>query len=232
MSKLSGDMLEQSAERARPHYSKLSYHNWDHHIVSLLGYTNKRLPVLARMGVIIDPDVIQDAVVWHDADFPLDASLYGFDSKEELAASVARQNLPEVGRDESYIEQVVTAILPTQVGKPRPTNEANLMVEADLHNVAGPVEPFLKSSLDLANERLQLGGTLPDDPKDFFQGSAKFLKIYFGQPFTYTTRDGSIFEHYSYTQTGLRNIERLGNVSTQDLLAIPECAAIMPDQWR
>jgi len=231
MNNPSPDLRVYSEELAKTHYTNLDYHNWKH-VESMRKYANKRIPDLGRLGVTLDANVVDDAILWHDADFKLDPQENGFISKEALAAATARINLLDLGHDEEYVEKVETAIIATQLGQPRPSNEATLVVESDLHNVAGPRKSFLINSVLLANEQLKLGNSLPTSAKSFMEGSAKFLSNYFADPFSYIADDGSIIEQGSFTNKAMKNIRTIGRSGLNELQKIPECINKIPDQWK
>ncbi len=231
MDKSSPELRAYSQELAKTHYYNLDYHNWNH-VTSMREYASKRIPNLSRLGVTLDADVVDDAILWHDADFQLDPQKNGFVSKEALAAATARTNLLEMGHDEDYVEKVEIAIIATQLGQPRPTNEATLVVESDLHNVAGPRKSFLLNSVLLANEQLRLGNSVPASAKTFMEGSAKFLGNYFADPFSYIADDGSIIEQGSFTNKAMKNIRCIGRSGLNELQKIPECINKIPDQWK
>ena len=220
-----------SRDLAREHYDTLAYHNWGH-VESMLGYVDRRIPVLRSMGVEIDETEVKEAIVWHDADYKTDSIALGYSSKELYSAYLAEQHEKQLGYEDDFIEKVKVDIAATQLGNPRPTNEANLVVEADMHNVAGNRNTFLLTGLKLARENLQLGKVLPTDVATYMSNSAKFLMQYFTEPFVYTTQDGSIVEMGNFTAKATRNISKMGAASLKTLLEIPDCASSLPDQWR
>ncbi len=142
---------------ARSCYSDLPYHNFDHAITT----ADEAVRIAQRCvaeGLMADELIVFLAGLFHDAYHHVDPRSHGFVSKEEYATATATVLLIKVHAPMVIIQPVSAAILATHKDAPFTTVEQKIVRAADLRNLAGPYEEFLKATMLLKHERELLSG--------------------------------------------------------------------------
>jgi hypothetical protein len=221
--------VEAVQDMAMQYYINLPYHNWDGHIVPMRNFALKEARELEAMGVEIDLEVVLDAIHLHDTNFHLDHLAAGYTSKESYSSDIARHVLKIVGRDHHHINKVTEAIMATEAGADRPTNEATLVVASDLHNVPLSFNVCSLNGIRLWLEKAQLEKHHLFDLTEFFKASADFLRTtYFSTPFEYKAKDGSIIERAGFSAQALKNIVKMSRLSVDAARKIPGASILIP----
>jgi predicted metal-dependent HD superfamily phosphohydrolase len=103
-------------------------------------------------GVPIEADVVYYALLFHDAGYHEDHNRYGYATKEEYAAALARDVLTDFGVSPQTIARVGAAILATHRDAVFQTNEEKAVRAADLAGLAAEYPVFRASSERLKQE--------------------------------------------------------------------------------
>lgn len=137
---------------AEKFYSKkLPYHNFEH-ALRAVEFSKKLCKRCKHEGILVDEDVIEKALLFHDAGYHKKESLFGFKSKEEYAAFLAKGVLKDLNFSKIFIKKVEKAILATRAKSKFKTNEEKIVRASDLAGLAGKYEEFFDNSLRLKEE--------------------------------------------------------------------------------
>jgi len=170
------EKLEQQAHLLYCRDKMLPYHNWLH---ASDVRTNSRAFVsqFQHNGLAIDKKAVDHAALFHDILYTLEPKIFGFTSKEGLAAHYTACLLRNHGASESHTEAVKQAILGTDFNvKPR-SLEAMAVRAADLQGTAAPYVEFLEESKNLWNEHL-LTNSPPLSFADYTKKRMRLLSQY------------------------------------------------------
>lgn len=143
-------------ERAQDRYDDgLPYHSFDH-VEDTLERAGELLSRCERHGIDVDEEVVQAALLFHDAGYHRDPEDEGHDSREALSASIAREELEDAGTDPATIDQVHDCIMATRPEAQAHTTEQKIVRAADLGGLAGSYEQFLEDAQALREEHAYL----------------------------------------------------------------------------
>lgn len=155
--------LDACRQRAQQYYTDLPYHNFSH-AETVLEHAESLLDRCERFDVPINREVVRAAVLFHDAGYHHDPETYDEPSKEQHSASIAREELEELGVGPGIRERVASCIISTHHEAPFETTEEKVVRAADLAGLAADYETFEENSLALREEHEQLhDADLSDD---------------------------------------------------------------------
>lgn len=139
---------------AAGYYSQeLPYHNFNHAVSA--AQEGRRLAKLCRAeGLSPNEQVINLALLFHDAGYHEDHAALGFESKEAYSADIARRELTRMGVESSMVGMVCHAILGTRIphGHLCRSLEDLIVRRADVVNIGGPFQPFFANTILLWHE--------------------------------------------------------------------------------
>lgn len=129
----------------------LPYHNFEHakNIVAEIMTIADRCK---SEGVELNRQVAYFAALFHDAGYHLNHLKEGYETKEELSAALARQELIKAGISEEISTQVLDTILATHRDAAFSTNEQKALRAADLAGLAKNYEVFVRNTVLLKCE--------------------------------------------------------------------------------
>jgi len=186
------------------HYIDLPYHNFEH-ALDVVERTKTLIERCQKYNIQIDQQAVILSALFHDAGYNQNYETAGFDSKEELSAVLAEQELNKLGFDSKLIDTVKACIIATHRNRPFETIEQKVLRAADLAGLAGPYEEFAANSnlLKREQEYLQARQITDDEWKETVR---QLIEFYLSQDIVLTPEhndeDGvSIF--HSRAQTNL-----------------------------
>lgn len=138
-------------DAARTYYTDLPYHSFDH-VRDALDAAHTLLERCDRYGVDVAGDVVEAALLFHDANYHRDHGAQGYGTKEAYAAAIAREELTEHGYGETFCGKVADCIRATEHDTLPDTNEAKLVRAADLRNLMQDYETFRANTEALRSE--------------------------------------------------------------------------------
>ena len=147
--------LEEAA--ASLYDENLPYHNFEH-ARSAVAIGKRMCERCTEEGIAIDEEVVEKALLFHDAGYQEDVKVKGFSSKEEYAAFLAKNTLEKFGFTEQFITQVCRAIISTHRDKSFETAEEKVVRASDLAGLAGEYAEFLNNNIKLRQEAIMLSG--------------------------------------------------------------------------
>ncbi len=138
-------------EVAEDYYSdELPYHNWAH-VLDVMRHADEIADLAEQAGVRVNPDTLQVAAAWHDADYH--EPLAHFTSKEWRSAILARDAMRRYGIDDDTTADVSCAIIDTTVDKRPKFNELGIALHyADIGYLADPDYNRFFERLDLLRQ--------------------------------------------------------------------------------
>ncbi len=220
------------SEMARLHYrpeNPLPYHNYDGHVVKTKQYFSEFTEMLADVNVEIDHATGLAALEWHDAGYHLPHLEYGFESKEELSATIAKKDLAKLGVKRSHILPVVSAILATEAKVEPVTNTEKAVKLADMGNVFATEVEFFQNFLALIHEAHELGRPLPERFTDHCQRTRVYIESHIVSSATFVDRDGSeVSLDLSKVQNNMR---KLGQMTFGRVLSESPLKKNLPLSW-
>jgi len=101
--------LDACRERAQRYYTDLPYHTFSH-AETVLEHAESLLDRCERFDVPVNKDVVQAAVLFHDAGYHHDPETYDEPSKEQHSAAIARDELEEMGGNEAAVSFLQHAV--------------------------------------------------------------------------------------------------------------------------
>lgn len=194
-------------KKARDLYDpNLPYHNFEHAWDAFL--TGRKIcQRCEEEGIKIDKEVVEKALLFHDAGYHEDAKAKGFFSKEEYAAHLAETTLRELGYAENFIQHVCRAIVSTHRDSDFATNEEKAVRAADLAGLAGDYQDFLQNNMNLRKEAIILSGQ-DISWEEWKQATEKTIQFYLQQDIhltqAYTSAGGGSIFH----QRASKNLEK------------------------
>ena len=154
--------MEELLESAEKYYtSQSSYHNFSH-VEHTLEAADEILTRCRDYEIEINEEVVQAALVFHDAYYQKDAERFGYETKEDLSKEVARVELRKHGYDEDFISEVEECIEATKHNSEPENNEQIAVRASDLRGLMGDYDEFRENSEALKEEHKQLNGSEPD----------------------------------------------------------------------
>ena len=152
------------------------YHDWTH-IEETRAAVQELVEECIAGGIPVQSTVLDHAALLHDIHSGVRYDFFGFSSAEQLSAHVAYNFLREQGATEEHARHVERIILATHyLFDPRSTEEI-IMRAADLKNVGGPFDQFLKKSQQLHREHLAMSNQ-GESFEVFAVRSIRFLALY------------------------------------------------------
>ncbi len=142
---------------ARKYYTDLPYHNFQH-IQNALDFAETLLDRCRKYSIPVDDDIVRLAIYFHDAGYHHDHKAKGFESKEAYSASIAEEELENLGYSEDAIQKVRQCILATKPDIELETPEQKIVRAADLAHIGTEYRKFRENSLQLREEHKQLHG--------------------------------------------------------------------------
>lgn len=171
---LESRQIEAYSNAARPFYSyELAYHNWDH-ALAVMRDVDVLAERVASRGTVLARGALQVAAAWHDAGFHEDHQMYGFETKEHYSAFLLEQHLAGTEVSDGEKEQMRLAILGTIHGSTRESLNTLALHRADVANIGGPYQSFVRSSLLLWEEHDERDHTISSF-SDYIEGAAKYI---------------------------------------------------------
>ncbi len=140
---------------------QLPYHNFLH----ALNVTRHAIDLADRCtahGIPIEEELIIPAALWHDAGYHSDHLAAGCKTKEHYSAYLAARDLRGNASAPHWLE-IHGVILATALDTPIVSNEQSVLALADLVEVTGSYERFLRANKSLRREQQLLGRELCDD---------------------------------------------------------------------
>lgn len=141
--------IESLAEKL--YSKKLPYHNFEHALRSVK-FSRKLCKRCKEEGIVIDKNVVEKALLFHDAGYHQNSVSLGFKTKEDYSAFLAEKSLKSLGYDSLFIKKVKKAILSTKAKSKFKTSEEKIVRAADLAGLAGSYREFLDNSIRLKKE--------------------------------------------------------------------------------
>lgn len=196
------ELQERAAQRYDP---ELPYHSFDH-VRDTLERAADLLERCRRHDLGVDDEVVQAALLFHDAGYHLDPEEQGHDSPEALSASIAQEELDDIGVDAAVIEQVRDCIMATRPEAQAHTPEQKIVRAADLGGLAGSYAEFLEDAGALREEHAYLHGER-QPLQAWVEGVRKTLQFYLAQDIRLTPEhdDG---EESRWHRSVRQNLER------------------------
>lgn len=169
--------VELVAERAKPGYTNLAYHNFGH-AMRTFEASRRLVAQCYNAGVSVDTDVTTAAAFFHDYGFyePLDNELH--DSKEARSAEHAAHLLNDTHISKQQMQHIKKCILATHVDASCESVEETITVRADIENVSGNFFWFLLSFVRLQHERIQLNPVSVISVQNTIDSAEYILKKY------------------------------------------------------
>lgn len=228
-------LTEAMLERAPKYYSDLPYHNYYGHVLQTLRDFKVIYKWLDSKNIPIDYDLGVISLAYHDANYHEDNVSLGFETKEELSASIAESDLIELGANTDTILEVTGAIIATTAGKKPKTNLEKAVRLADVGNVSGDPTVFLYNTYLLMQESVRRGLKLPETFEQFCTNSQGFLDLYFKNSVKFE-HDGNIVEYEPMTGIAQRNIRTLGQMTVKTFSfmlndIVPNVEKTIPKIW-
>ena len=137
--------------------TELHYHNFNH-VVDTLNYAKDIIKKCDDKNIEYDKKIICHAILFHDVAYDVDSSKKGFKNKESYSAFLAAKVLSEQGEHIDHIEEVIKAILCTNIDAKCHSNNQKIVRAADLSGLVSPYPEFKKKTVDLYKERVFLLG--------------------------------------------------------------------------
>ena len=214
--------VRQHAVAASAPRSTHPYHNWEHHVGPMFQAAQALGARCRRHGVHLDMQVLETAVLFHDALFHVEPDCLGFKSREHLAAAYAGKLLRRAGAPEDFAARVEETILATNVEFEPATPEEKAIRALDLTNIGGPYWSFLANTQLLCEEaKKQRGGNLSFT--DFARGSIHFLGGYIARMVELTPEARDEQGRSTWHMAGVRNLVKL----FQDIMTPGEDARVV-----
>ena len=135
----------------------LFYHNFDH-VNETIANAEKILEECDRKSISYDEKIVCHAILFHDAGYHVNHVKKGFESKESYSAYLAENILSNHGETKKHIEEVVSAILCTQIDAACDSYNQMIVRAADLLGLISPYMEFKSKSVALFYERELLSG--------------------------------------------------------------------------
>ena len=162
-------------EQARYHFAPHILQN-EEAIFSLINH-------LKKQGIEVNERVVIDANLMHDDLFHLNPHVLGFETREDLAASVAYHRLIALGSGEEHARAVERTIFTTlALSKPESVEEV-VMRAADLAGLTLPYDQFRVNTGKLHEEFMLVNGKSLTF-EQFAEGTLNYLALYLWQDLT------------------------------------------------
>ena len=161
------------------HYGDLPYHNFDH-ALEIVRQSQDLITKCRQYDLEVDELVVILAALFHDAGYDKDHQELGFDSKEELSAHLAEQELKQKDIARDTITAVKDCILATHRQSDFTTVEQKILRAADLAGLAGSYDDFLANAELLKQEFAQLNNHQLTDHQ-WKQMTSQLIEFYLSQ---------------------------------------------------
>ncbi len=133
------------------------YHNWNH-VQDILKAVNSLLDRCKKHGIKVDETALHHGIICHDLLFAVEAQLFGYQNKEELAAHYTYNLLRSLGAPEEHARKVEGIVNATNYLVEPEGIEEVLMRAADLYGIAGDYKTFQNQTRRLYLERQKVTG--------------------------------------------------------------------------
>jgi len=174
------ELLPKIEEAARLLYNpKLPYHNFDH-ALKVRERAHKIVRDCEAEGVPVDREVVDLAILFHDAGYHEDFKNKGFDSREAYASYLAEKSLEGFGYDSDAAEKVAKIIMSTHKDRPFEMNEEKVVRAADLVEIADNYPIFMDNNKRLKKEVEMLSGK-ETSIKEWKKKTEEIINFYLGQ---------------------------------------------------
>ncbi len=202
------ERIHEIGEAARPRYrTDILFHPFTHAEATtshwLVDFVSFRENGIGPDEVDLESGVA--ATYFHDVDYgePF-VKFRPFRSKEARSIAFAKIALPGIGFTPPQIEWTAEGIRPTEAGIPAETTFEKSVVRADVHNVQGPYDSFVRLFVLNVRELVMLGVAKSNQFNDAKMRGVEKLHQYFDQDLRYSFEKD---DHYN--RDGLRNIDEL-----------------------
>lgn len=228
-------LREKMLEIAPDNYPNYPYHNFEGHVLNAIESFTEIYYWLKDLGIDIDYDAGVIALAHHDRDYDKNPVTYGYNSKEELSASMAAKDLEVLGADEHFIKTVYDGIIATTADI-EPTDNLQLaIVIADISNLFGDIKLFLFNTYLFTLEKIEMNLPIPDSFEDYCINTSKFLRLYFRNPLVFS-QTGKAIPYQPMTKFALDNIKVLESITLEKFIdeivdLAPEARDKLPEIW-
>ncbi len=183
------------------------YHNWQH-IENTLTEARRLVTFCGENGLVVDQEVVELAVLLHDALFDVPEDIHPHQSKEEFSAAVTADVLQGFPVSADKTSHVQACILSTQRGVQCTSPEAIVVRRADLANVADNFDVFMENAGKLLKEFRRINGK--DMPiEQWVNGIKQNLDDYFSENLSLGDFDRDRAGFNPFVRGYKRNIARL-----------------------
>ncbi len=131
---------------AKKHYVDIPYHNFKH-ALHVLENAKILIDRCKKYGIFVDEEVIEIAVLFHDAGYSEKTS---HNSKEKYSSEIAEEELSKINYPK--IKEVKKGIMATHKDAVPRTPEEKIVRASDLMGLSCDYETFRKNSINLAKE--------------------------------------------------------------------------------
>ena len=161
---------------AKRYYSNLPYHNYNHALKIL---KNAEL-IMKRLHKKFNRDVVEQAILFHDAGYHLNHKKKGFKNKEELAAKIVKKILTKLNYSSKHIKKVMKCIIATNINSKPKSIEEKIVRAADVASMKESYKDFLMDTKKLIKEYEKLYNIKVDVNK-WKKSQEKIIKRYLRQ---------------------------------------------------
>jgi len=126
--------------------TELHYHNFKH-VVDTLNNAKNITKKCDDKNIDYDKKIICHAILFHDVAYDVDSFKKGFMSKESYSAFLAANVLSDHGEQINHVEEVIKAILCTNIDAKCHSNNQKIVRAADLSWLVSPYHEFKKNQL-------------------------------------------------------------------------------------
>jgi predicted metal-dependent HD superfamily phosphohydrolase len=166
-------------DAAQQYYTdELPYHNWQH-VQDTIDAAEALMQRCEENDIDVDDELVYASLYLHDAGYHHDHEARGFDSKA-YSASIARDELDNLGYPDQFINDVPNCILATHPDADYETVEEKLIRASDLRGMTADYDTFRDNALALRDEHEILHGEEPNRD-EWVKGVVATLSYYLSQ---------------------------------------------------
>ena len=186
----------------KKYYTNLPYHNYKHALKVL---KNAR-KIMTRVNKKFNKDVIEQAILFHDAGYHLNHKKKGFKNKEELAADIAKEVLTKFNYHIRHIKKVMRCIIATNINSKSKSIEEKIVRAADVADMIS-YKNFLKNDEKLIKEYEKLHNVKVDINK-WKKTQEKIIKQYLRQRIKLSKNYYNRYSKSNFHERVKRNLEK------------------------